>query len=238
MFSIVGKRFTPEGFREYLAGVTLSSFVPKFVVVHNTAIPSLAQRPSGFTGMHMESLRRFYAVERGWGGGPHLFVDDNGVWVFNPLDRAGVHSPSWNRTAWGVELLGDFDSEDPASGRGEKVVANGAAAVAALLGKLSLAPTETTIKFHREDRLTDHACPGDRLKKADFLQRVLGVVGAETGWDVETVEGRVVARNLPTGKAGTGLVRAVAEALGASVEVNAESRLVTLRAAKEAAPDA
>ncbi|HEV2715317.1 MAG TPA: hypothetical protein VGU64_08645, partial [Terriglobales bacterium] len=59
----------------------------------------------------MRALERYYRDENHWSGGPHLFVADDLMWVFTPLNVPGVHSPSWNRVAWGVELVGDYDKE-------------------------------------------------------------------------------------------------------------------------------
>ena len=45
---IVGRNFTPDAFREYVAGLTWGEWQPEFIVLHHTAVPSLAQRPNGF----------------------------------------------------------------------------------------------------------------------------------------------------------------------------------------------
>ena len=64
-FTIVGKRFSPEEFENYVAGITMGSWKPQFVTLHNTASPTLADRPNGFTPQHMENLRQYYS---GMGG--------------------------------------------------------------------------------------------------------------------------------------------------------------------------
>jgi hypothetical protein len=231
-FTIVGRRFSRVEFEEYVQKVVLTTaFTPRFVVVHNTAIPNLSQRPEGFTEQHMTNLRAFYGSERGWAGGPHLFVDDNGIWVFNPLHRPGVHSPSWNRQSWGVELLGDFATDDPNSGRGKQVVENGIAAVATLLSKVDLRPDAFSIKFHYEDTLTDHACPGKLLSKrlfVDAVQQEMAMSQKQDGWTVYAANGEVLRFGLPSGERGTGLVRLVAESLGATLLVDGANREIRL----------
>jgi len=46
-----------------------------------------------------------------WSGGPHVFVADDLLWAFTPLTVPGVHSPSWNDVSRGVELVGDYSTE-------------------------------------------------------------------------------------------------------------------------------
>src|SRR5712692_11270909 len=55
---------------------------------------------------------------------PHLFVADDLIWVFTPLTVSGVHSPSWNSITWGVEMVGNFDTEDFQDGPGAAVRKN------------------------------------------------------------------------------------------------------------------
>ena len=40
---------------------------------------------------------------KGWSGGPHLFIANDGIWEFNRLTKPGVHAPSWNKVALGVD---------------------------------------------------------------------------------------------------------------------------------------
>ena len=88
---IVGRNFTPDAFREYVAGLTWGEWQPEFITLHHTAVPSLAQRPNGFNNASMSGLERYYRDEMGWSAGPHLFVDDQpaGIWVFTPLTTSG-----------------------------------------------------------------------------------------------------------------------------------------------------
>ena len=178
-FTIVGKEFSPSAFADYAAHVPLDLWKPSLVVLHNTAVPTLAQRPEGLTSAHIEDLHfydEFQAPKkngRGWSGGPHLFIDQDGVWTFNPLDRKGVHSPSWNAKGWGVEMLGDFESEPFDSGNGLRVRTNAFAALAALFRRLDVATvTDENLKLHKEDPLTDHDCPGGRVDKAKAIAAV------------------------------------------------------------------
>lgn len=164
-FSIVGKRFSPSAFADYAANVPLDGWRPSLVVLHNTAVPTLRDRPSGFSEAAMQDLRHYYAEVQGWSGGPHLFVDQGGIWVFNPLDRRGVHSPSWNAKSWGVEMLGDFASEPFDAGDGLKVRENAIVALTTLFRRLGLPPDDAHFRLHKEDPKTTHDCPGRNVAK-------------------------------------------------------------------------
>ncbi len=167
---IVGTAFSAEDFDTYCHGLQWSAWRPSFVVVHNTQIPSLAQRPKGLTKQHILGLEEFYRDTQKWKGGPHLFVDDKQIWVFTPLTVSGTHSPSWNKVALGVEMLGDYEKEAFDAGRGLAVRENAVSAVATLCGVLGLDPQ--TIRLHREDPLTTHACPGKNVRKLEIIQAV------------------------------------------------------------------
>jgi hypothetical protein len=167
---IVGTSFSPQDFDAYCRSLSWNSWRPRFIVLHNTASPSLAQRPNGLTHQHILNLERYYRDEKGWSAGPHLFVDDKQIWVFTPLTTSGVHSPSWNSTALGVEMLGDYEHESFNSGRGLKVRQNAVSAMASLSAALGLDPT--TMRLHKEDPATTHACPGKNVKKLEVIQEV------------------------------------------------------------------
>jgi len=176
-WDIVGRRFAPDEFESYASGLTMRGWQPEFVVLHNTACPSLAQRPHGFTPQHIQNLYGFY-VGKGWSGCPHLFVDQNGIWVLNPLTRRGVHSPSWNRVAWGIEMLGEYGSEPFDTGPGALVRDHAMAALATLCRKGGFAPD--TIRFHKEDPRTTHTtCPGANVRKDRVLQAVRQALAPE-----------------------------------------------------------
>ena len=44
---IVGRNFTPDAFREYVAGLTWGEWQPEFIVLHHTAVPIPGAAPLG-----------------------------------------------------------------------------------------------------------------------------------------------------------------------------------------------
>lgn len=166
---IIGKGFHLPEFQSYLDSITFGAWKPSRICIHHCAAPSLAQRPNGFLDQHMPNLQDFYEG-KGWSAGPHLFIDDDQAWVFSPLNQRGVHAVSFNSTAIGIEMLGDYDTEDPWSGRGAHVLSTTAQVVTMLLAKLRL--TKSAIVLHRDDPKTSKTCPGKLIRKDAFLELV------------------------------------------------------------------
>ena len=168
---IIGKGFSPADFNDYVTSITFPAWRPQFVVLHNTAVPKLADWHSSPGNVRMKNLENFYKNVQGWSAGPHLFVADDLIWVFTPLNVSGVHSPSWNSIAWGVEMVGDYASEpfSPA------VRDNALSALATLHAALGLNPD--TLRLHKEDPKTTHVCPGKNVVKADIIQGVHDKMG-------------------------------------------------------------
>jgi hypothetical protein len=167
---IVGRSFNQDDFDSYCHTLQWNAWRPSFIVLHNTGAPSLAQRPKGLTQQNILDLESFYRDKQQWKAGPHLFIDDQKIWVFTPLTVSGTHSPSWNKLALGVEMLGDYDKEAFDSGRGLKVRKNAVAALATLSAVLGI--DSHTMRLHREDPLTTHACPGKNVRKLEVIQEV------------------------------------------------------------------
>jgi N-acetylmuramoyl-L-alanine amidase/Putative peptidoglycan binding domain len=164
---IIGRGFRAAEFKDYVATLRFTDWRPQFAVVHNTSAPRLSQWHSHPGEVRMRNLESYYRDKQRWSAGPHLFVADDLIWVFTPLTTSGVHSPSWNGVAWGMELVGEYDEEpfNPA------VRENAVDALAALYACRGLDPA--TIRFHKEDPLTTHTrCPGRNVNKADLIARM------------------------------------------------------------------
>lgn len=160
----VGLIWTTDSLAEYLTTIE-KPYWCKGVTLHHTAAPSLAQRPKGFLINHIKNLQHFYQNDKKWSAGPHLFIDEDQVFGMCDLRKTGVHAVSFNSLAIGIEVLGDYDSEDSLSGRGLSCWTTAAAATRALLGWLNLDVTEDTVLFHRDDPTTKKTCPGKKVEK-------------------------------------------------------------------------
>ncbi len=166
---IVNKSFKIEEFEDYLKTLDFSKFKPSFVVLHNTFSPNLAQRPDGLTEANMQGFVVYYKG-LGWHAGPAAFVDDRQVWIFTGINVAGVHSPSWNHESIGIEMLGDFKTESFDEGRGKLVHENAISVLASIHKVLGLDPH--TLKFHFQDPLTSHKCPGSNVIQEKVIAEI------------------------------------------------------------------
>lgn len=163
---IVRKKFTAADFADYVGTITFNVWRPQFVVLHNTAVPTLADwhKVSGL--QRMKGLEHYYRDVQHWSAGPHLFIADDFIWAFTPLNTPGVHSPSWNAIAWGVELVGDYATEELPS----TVRDNAISALASLHALVGIDPN--TLKLHKEDPRTTHNCPGKNIIKEEFIEGI------------------------------------------------------------------
>lgn len=173
---IVGLSFTAGTFDTYAKSLQWTTWRPSFIALHNTAAPTLAQRPHGFTKQHINNLVSYFRDQMKWSAGPHLFIDDHQIWVFTPLTVTGRHSPSWNTLALGIEMLGDYATDSFDTGRGLAVRKNAVAAMATLCGALGLSPS--TIRLHKEDPATTHNCPGKNVSKEAVVAEVEAALAA------------------------------------------------------------
>ena len=107
-------------------------------------------------------------------------IDDKKIWVFTPLTVSGVHSPSWNKLALGIEMLGNYAKDDFSTGRGRAVRKNAIAAMATLCAVLGIDPA--TLRLHKEDTETDHkGCPGNNVRKSEVIAEITALVRGRHG---------------------------------------------------------
>lgn len=184
---ITGKLFDIAQLRTHINGLNFV-WKPSLIVWHNTALPTIAQweqtaeqdrkagRPPGTT--RINNLVSYFRDNQGWSAGPHAFVSPDGIWAFTPFNQKGVHSPSWNGTSIGIEMVGDFSKEDDESGSGARIKSNTIALTAILCERLGLNP-ESCIRLHKEDPRTTHDCPGINIArdKAKMVSSVLEYMG-------------------------------------------------------------
>lgn len=169
--------FTPEAFRAYVQWVRKNetySWNPTGITAHHTAVPnpSYDRWRNGWDAQLITNARSGYIKDRGFKSGPHIFTDQNGIWVLNPLSRPGTHAASFNSTRYGVEMLlnGD-DKAQVESAIGQANLRMGHIACAILMKDAGI-PT-TKLNFHRHDTLTSKTCPGKFVDFDQFEKAVL-----------------------------------------------------------------
>jgi hypothetical protein len=168
-FENVGLVWTPKSLEKYLTTIEKPSWC-RAITLHHTASPSLADRPNGFFIQHIHNLQHYYQNEQKehWSAGPHLFIDEDQVYGMCDLRKKGIHAVSFNSTAIGIEVLGDYDNEESHVGRGLKCWTTASDTTRVLLKWLDLDANDDTVLFHRDDPTTRKSCPGRKVKK-DWL---------------------------------------------------------------------
>jgi hypothetical protein len=135
-FLYVGQGLTADDFSLYLQGgggqlpYDFGSIPPDFVVLHHTAVPTLAQWSTGEAGLDtmaiynkrkalLDGLMGYYRDKIRWDRGPHLFIDDRYIWLFTPMREPGIHA-MWGNShnnggtmhySIGIEVVGDYTSQ-------------------------------------------------------------------------------------------------------------------------------
>jgi hypothetical protein len=171
------KALTREQFTSRLAELKWASWKPVGIVLHNTAAPTLAGwvESGPAHAARIRNLQHYYEMEMGWHAGPHWFVSRSHINEFsNPL-KSGIHSRCFNKTHFGIEMVGDYAREPFNSGDGALVRDNAVFVMAALCRKLGWQPAD--LKFHKECKLDNHDCPGKFVSKADMIARVQAAMG-------------------------------------------------------------
>ena len=173
--------YSPAQFKAFVATLKWRGWKPKFIVLHNTAEPNLAQWQHDNTGKDYEhrrvvNLNSYYKNDEGWHSGPHLFISSNLIWDACDLAADGVHASCYNHESLGVEMVGDYANRGFRQRRRRQVRDHAVAALAILHQALGLDPE--TLRFHKECLADHHDCPGKNVDKADMIARVKAAMKA------------------------------------------------------------
>lgn len=188
----VGKCFpTADKFSAYLDTIQFSAWRPKFVTMHHTGGPSLATWRTYAHGTRkvpitdeqwMKNLAAYYGNEMKWSAGPHFFFTPDNFCVLSLPNKKGVHAVSFNAMSWGVECVGDFDSE-PFTADLANRYAEGLACLHSALG-ITPGPYRfqtSGLHFHRDDPKTSKTCPGKKVDKGAMVRLIEMRIAAMTG---------------------------------------------------------
>lgn len=142
-FAFDGRFLTRAHYLDYLRDLTLGT-------VHTVYIHHSTHKPGQWQGYQsMVNLIPGYQAQ-GWDSGPHLFVDDKGMWVFTPLSQDGTGVKEHNAETRHIEIVGDFTDALPDAATWRNAVV----ATAGLLLK-----TGAELRYHQQDEPSTK-CPG------------------------------------------------------------------------------
>lgn len=175
--TIVGKQLTVQQFRELVSGYNFGSIKPTSIVIHHTAKPTKAQWRGAAS---IAGLKRYYEGQ-GWPAAPHLFIAEDGIWLFTPMTDVGIHCKEGNATwvkngvkyhgyggpagsilkeySLGIEVVGNYDGELWMGA----TKSNALLAIKGLMLRLGI-PKERVL-FHRDFPTAFKTCPGKAITK-------------------------------------------------------------------------
>jgi len=169
--------YSRAAFASRVAATSWGQFSPEHarpigICLHNTGAPSLRQWAESGPAhdQRILNLQRYYEG-LGWHAGPHLFISRQFINGFTPLTEWGIHSTCFNHSHLGIEMVGDYSTEQFDSGDGALVRDNAVFALAVLFLKLGLTP-EHDLVFHKDCPADHHDCPGGHVAKGDVVTRV------------------------------------------------------------------
>lgn len=158
--NIVNKKLTPEEFKAYCDDFNFYPNQPNKIVVHHTWKPTVEQWQGQKS---INGLKSFYEG-KGWTAAPHLFCAPDGIWLFTPMNKQGIHAGSGNYRSIGIEVVGDYDGK---VWEGE-VKRNALSAIKILMDRLHVG--ESNLKFHRD--YSTKTCPGTAIKKGWIIEEL------------------------------------------------------------------
>ncbi len=150
---IINRKLSLQELEDYVATYNFGTLPANKLVIHHTWRPTKEQ----WQGQKSINGLKAYYEGKGWGAGPHLFVAEDGIWLFSPMRKDGIHAGTLNPRSVGMEVVGDYDT---AKWEGETKY-NALGAIKVLTEALHLA--EKDIFFHRD--ASPKSCPGWAITK-------------------------------------------------------------------------
>ena len=178
------RQFTLAEFEAYVQTLSWDKgWKPAFLTGHNTAAPRLSQYLAYSPAVRRAwpaNLNNYYRG-MGWHSGPHAVVcpdvDGGGIWLLCDPEQDGVSVSCWNHQTFGIENLGDYETEDPTTGHGAEVRDQFVGVAAALCKKLNWTPRPQVlgvkgIHWHKQCARDGHPCPGKNWDGDDVISRI------------------------------------------------------------------
>lgn len=166
---------------QWLAHVAETPLFPGSLGVteHATGIPTLAQALAMDESKYIVNTQRYYENSLRWSHGPHVFASHKLIWGFSSLSVRGTHCSCDNlRGFFGVEAMGNRNTEDFSSGAGALVLENQHFAIAALFVKMGRKPDPTNYLPHSHCAADGHfQCPKENWERDCREAETAAIVG-------------------------------------------------------------
>ena len=166
---IVNKKLSLKEFGKYVNDKDFGSLPPTFIVLHHTYVPTVKTWNGQTT---INGLKKYYEG-KGWTAAPHLFIAEDGIWLFTDMYDVGIHAGAGNGTlktgySIGIEVVGNYDNK---VWEGE-TYKNTVGAIKILQEKLGIPDKE--IAFHRD--FSSKSCPGWAITKDWVLNQINNIM--------------------------------------------------------------
>lgn len=176
---ILGQKLNQDEFRNYVETYNFGSIKPDGIVIHHTWRPTKKDWNGEKSIMGLKN----YYEGLGWSAAPHIFIAEDGIWLFTPMTEVGIHAGEGN-AVWerlgrqyrgfkgpigsklkgytiGIEVVGDYDVERWTG----HTFSNALSSIRILMDTLAIDNEHVT--FHR-DWTDQKSCPGHAITK-DWL---------------------------------------------------------------------
>jgi hypothetical protein len=168
---IDGRVMTGDEFAVFVETKSFGPLPPDCIFLHHTWRPTREQWKGKQTLLAIKRNYEGYTwtdsqgrVHQGWTAGPHLFIADDGIWLFTDLARDGIGVKGHNRGSLHVEMVGNYDERLPDG----PTLTHTVAALGALFNRLELDPQD--LLFHRDTSYK--SCPGTMVTKEWIIPQI------------------------------------------------------------------
>lgn len=162
---IDGRCMSPVEFVRYVTTLDMPDPLPTRVFLHHTWRPT----PETWQGRStMYAMKAYYEKQiwedaqgrkhEGWNAGPHLFVAQDGIWLFSDLCYDGVGVYGHNYRTRHIEIVGDYDNQQPSGA----ILENTIVTLGILHERFGLDIRQ--LGFHRD--FSTKSCPGWAIEKS------------------------------------------------------------------------
>lgn len=152
----------------------------KFITLHNTSAPTLAQwagNRARYSAIELCRNMESYWKSLHWHTGPHYLVTpelDAPIFELSDPSAPGVHASCFNSRSIGIEMVGEYDVEAFDGGAGAIVRDATITLLAALHNALALTPLPYQydvrgLHFHKDCVADHHDCPGKNVVRTDLI---------------------------------------------------------------------
>jgi hypothetical protein len=161
---IIGECLSNDEFVRYVEALDIPNPLPTRIFLHHTwkPTPETWRGLSTIMGMKAYYERQLWRdsqgrLREGWTVGPHLFVAQDGIWLFSDLRHDGVGVYGHNYRTRHLEMVGDYDAIKPT----DPILESTVVALGVLHERLGLDVQK--LNFHRD--FSDKSCPGWAVTK-------------------------------------------------------------------------